>query len=212
MKTTLALALLTACAVQIDTSSWAQGRPQGRPQRPANGPVQPPAPADLDHAPDSAIRQALLDTYDANKNGRLDASERAQIQADIASGKLQAPDMPHHDKGPGAHNPPPEILEKYDVNKDGKLDETERAAVHADRESGKLARPAGGPGRGAHNPPPEILEKYDVNKDGKLDETERAAVHADIESGKLTPPEGHPSRGGAVPPVGGPQGRRSGRR
>ena len=150
MKTTCTLALLTACAIiQVDTSTWAQGRPQ----RPSDRRAPRPVPSEQADLPDSAIRQALLDTYDLDKDGRLDAEERAQVKADIDSGKIQAPGRTPRGGAPGAHVPPPEILEKYDVNKDGKLDATEREAVHADMESGKLARPAGRPEEAGHVPP-----------------------------------------------------------
>ncbi len=116
----------------------------------------------------------LLDRYDINKDGQLDASEIASLKADIESGKI-AP--PPGERGRVAHRPlPPQILEQYDLNKDGKLDEAERAALQTDIQSGKLALPGGG-GR-PHRVPPtaqQVLEKFDVNKDGVLDATELEA-------------------------------------
>lgn len=193
MKTTIALTLLAVCAIQLNEVQ-AQGRPQGRGT--VRGQVKQAAPAantntdSLASAPDAAIRQALLETYDANKNGKLDPAERAQVRADIEAGKLDLPEGAGPKQGHRPHRVPAEIAAQYDANKDGKLDETERAALKADIESGKITIP--------HPPlPVEILAAYDVNKDGKLDETERAALRADVESGKVTLPRrgGHPRRG-----------------
>src|SRR5512140_1195341 len=113
---------------------------------------------------------SLLDKYDINKDGQLDASEMATLKADVESGKIAPPPQ---ERGRPQHRPlPPQVLEQYDVNKDGTLDETERAALHADIQPGKLSLPAGGPGGPAHRARPtaqQILEKFDVNKDSALD-------------------------------------------
>ena len=58
--------------------------------------------------------------YDLNGDGKLDANERAAMQADRAA-----------------------RLKKYDTNRDGKLDANERAAMRADRKAQRKAAKAG---------------------------------------------------------------------
>jgi EF hand len=84
----------------------------------------------------------IVAQYDANKDGVLDADERAVLHADIEAGKVQLPRM--HGRGP--MGPPPEILEKYDTNGDGQLDADERAVLHQDIIDGKLPPPPHRPG------------------------------------------------------------------
>jgi Ca2+-binding EF-hand superfamily protein len=59
-------------------------------------------------------RGKMLEKYDTNKDGVLDANEKAAMKADFQA-KREARKQ--------------EMLAKYDTNKDGKLDETERAAM-----------------------------------------------------------------------------------
>jgi Ca2+-binding EF-hand superfamily protein len=56
-------------------------------------------------------KAALLQKYDTNKDGKLDASERAAMRADKKAA----------------------MLAKYDTNKDGKLDASERAVMKSER-------------------------------------------------------------------------------
>ncbi len=135
----------------------------------------------------------LLDRYDINKDGQLDASEMATLKADIESGKI-APPPGERDRV--AHRPlPPQILEQYDVNKDGRLDETERAALQADIASGKLTLPqGGGPPHAGRPTAQQVLEKFDVNKDGVLDATELEAF--------LSQPPRRPPHEPVPPPLG----------
>jgi hypothetical protein len=54
----------------------------------------------------------IVDQYDANKDGRLDDTERAALHADIEAGKIQ---MPHRGRGPGrphGERPPPPPAEE----------------------------------------------------------------------------------------------------
>lgn len=64
------------------------------------------------------MRKELLEKYDKNHDGVIDADERAAFAKDRESRKA-------------------ERLQKYDKNHDGKLDESERAAMRADREAAK---------------------------------------------------------------------------
>ena len=67
-----------------------------------------------------SVPKAVLDKYDANHNGVLDADERTAFEKDRAARKA-------------------ENLQKYDKNHDGKLDADERAAMKADRAKNKGA-------------------------------------------------------------------------
>jgi hypothetical protein len=90
----------------------------------------------------------ILDKYDLNKDGQLDESERAALEKDIQSGKLQPPPPP-------AHRPPPsakEIIEQFDVDKDGKLDEAELTAFLKDMAQRRPPPP--GPRGRMWGPPP----------------------------------------------------------
>jgi hypothetical protein len=95
----------------------------------------------------------ILDKYDVNKDGKLDESERAALEKDIADGKLPAPPagLPG---GPG-HRPPLSVqqaLAKYDLDKDGMLNETELANFLKDM---RPPRPHGPPPGGLGTPPPD---------------------------------------------------------
>ena len=61
-------------------------------------------------------KQKMLEKYDTNKDGKLDATEKAQMRADF-SAKRAAKKA--------------ERIAKFDKNGDGKLDESERAAMKA---------------------------------------------------------------------------------
>ncbi len=67
----------------------------------------------------------MLQKYDANKDGKLDDSEKATMRADRKA-EFEAKKQ--------------EMLAKYDTNRDGKLDETERAAMRDDRAAARFAK------------------------------------------------------------------------
>ncbi len=68
-----------------------------------------------------------LEKYDANKDGKLDDTEKAAAKAGAAA-KTKATKEAN--------------LAKYDANKDGKLDETEKAAMKADHDAAKATKKA----------------------------------------------------------------------
>ncbi len=68
----------------------------------------------------TTVRKDILDKYDKNHDGVLDADEQAAYEKDRAARKA-------------------ERLRKYDKNHDGKLDETELAAMRADRKKEQQA-------------------------------------------------------------------------
>lgn len=59
-------------------------------------------------------RGKLLEKYDTNKDGQLDASEKAAMKADFQAKRAERK---------------AEMLAKFDTNKDGKLDAQERAVM-----------------------------------------------------------------------------------
>jgi len=63
-------------------------------------------------------KAGMMQKYDTNKDGALDASEKAAMQADRKV-KREAKQA--------------EMIAKYDTNKDGKLDQAERDVMKADR-------------------------------------------------------------------------------
>lgn len=65
--------------------------------------------------------EKMMRKYDVNGDGKLDANERAAMQADRAA-----------------------RLKKYDTNGNGRLDPNERAAMHADRKAQRKAAKAAG--------------------------------------------------------------------
>ncbi len=207
MKTKTKVLLLTAIAMTAaGVTSYAQNAPdQTAPTPPAGAPHAPPPPF-------GQILQNILEKYDANKDGQLDATEYAALQQDIKDGKLQPPGPPPGGPmggwpGRGRMPLPKELIEKYDVNHDGKLDETEREALHKDIQAGKVQLPPPGPGLpGPGQQPPtaaQLLEKFDADKDGKLDEAELTALLDDVRQHRLPPPRMR--HGPGVPPADAPQ-------
>jgi len=67
---------------------------------------------------DGGGRQARLQKYDTNGDGKLDDSEKAVMRADFKAKRTAMKQK---------------MLEKYDINNDGKLDKQERTAMRHDR-------------------------------------------------------------------------------
>src|SRR3954470_12427078 len=132
MKNKTKLALLGALGLLTGAAAFAQTPPDD------NSPQRPPhmGPPRMDP---EARKKALLDKYDANKDGTLDNTELAAIGKDVVDGKLEPrlaggrPGGPGGPGGPGFGGPRgprggdaqmearhQEILNKYDVNHDGK--------------------------------------------------------------------------------------------
>ncbi len=199
MKQTAKLALLGPLGLCfMSVASYAQPADQS-PGTDPGGP--PPGPG--------AFLLGLLDKYDVNHDGQLDANELAAFRKDIQEGNLPPPPGGRGPRGPGGPPPlPKEILDKYDVNHDGKLDETERAALHKDIQEGKVQLPFPGPGPGGPGFRPfptaaDVLAKFDADKDGKLDEAELTAFLNDLKSHRPGPGRRGP---GGPPPGGAPPG------
>jgi Ca2+-binding EF-hand superfamily protein len=121
-------------------------------------------PEDNKDPKEKKIHPGLLKKYDANQDGKLDETEKAAMDADMA--KRKAAEEASR-------------LKKFDTNKDGKIDETEAAAEKAAKEEMKAKHKA--------EMEAKLLEKYDTNKDGKLDEAEMAAK----KEGKKKPEAGN---------------------
>ena len=113
----------------------------------------------------SETQKELLAKYDANKDGRLSASEREKIRYD----KLNPPKEKQQSSERRRFRYPDPVIAKFDTDDDNELDEKEfgEARKWVDRRF------------------KEINEEYDVNKDGRLNTNERAAVSKDVEAGKF---------------------------
>jgi hypothetical protein len=77
--------------------------------------------AEKEHAKEKGPSKSALEKYDANKDGQLDESETAKMNADKETAKKVR-------------------LEKYDTNKDGKIDKTEAEVEKADKEKAKAEK------------------------------------------------------------------------
>lgn len=88
----------------------------------------------------------LVASFDANKDGKLDETEKGALGKAIADGTLQLPaHTPPHGVKPTAEMMVSHLAEMYaqvapyDANHDGVLDEQERAAIKSAIASGELA-------------------------------------------------------------------------
>lgn len=131
-KLALAVTLALALAGTLATAQPAGGDDDngGPPQGPGPG-RRPPLPKEI------------LDQYDTNHDGTLDATERENLRKDVDAGKVQLPGPGRMGAGGGFRGPNPEALHKmllnrYDANKNGKLDDDEYIQIGKDVESGKL--------------------------------------------------------------------------
>ena len=136
------------------------------------------------HLTKAERKQADLEKYDVNKDGKLEKDERAARKADREAEKEAA------------------LLAKYDANHNGTLDPVEEAALKADKEKAAAKH-------AAHKAEKEaaLLAKYDANHNGKLDPEEEALVQADKDRAaaehaarpKRKRPRGRPDF--SIPPV-----------
>jgi len=69
-------------------------------------------------------RKAMIEKFDANKDGKLDDAERSKLK--------EAKQAMFAEKNA-------EKLAEFDANKDGKLDDTERTAMHEERVAKRFA-------------------------------------------------------------------------
>jgi len=135
-----------------------------------------------------AHRQRLLERFDLNENGVLDADERKAVHESGLIGKR---------RGPHRNRISPEfLLEQYDTDNDGELNQEERAAIrHENRdrrgrarrsqtgfERGKAeeehgARKGRRHHRGRHQ---KLLEEFDADQNGEIDEDERITARESI--------------------------------
>ena len=150
MKHKNKLALMVAMGVALG-SLGAYAQPDGSDASgpPPGGPHGRPNPG--------MLLLSLLDKYDTNHDGVLDATELAALKKDIQDGKIQPPGRsrgPGDGDSAGPRQPPSveALLEKFDTNKDGKLDATELEALLKDLRAHRP--PMGGPRGGFGGPPP----------------------------------------------------------
>ena len=121
--------------------------------------------AQAEAADQSEVQKQLLANYDANKDGRLSASEREKIRYD----KLNPPKEKRRSSERRRFRYPDPVVAKFDTDGDNELDEKEfgEARKWVDRRF------------------KEITAEYDVNKDGRLNTGERATLAKQVEAGKF---------------------------
>jgi Ca2+-binding EF-hand superfamily protein len=116
-------------------------------------------------ADEETVPPSVLKKYDANKDGTLDATEKAAWQADKEKERAARAAQRAED------------LARYDKDKDGKLEKDERAVMKADDEKARAEKKATAVEA-------KKLAKYDKNQNGKLDDDELAVMKADEEKHK----------------------------
>lgn len=129
-----------------------------------------PRPVDLGCGVRKAIRVRIKEHFDANGDGKLDASERHDLKAALGDHprlKLELAKLGIQAR----HHVWRRIVWAYDVDGDGSLDKGERAdlasAVQARCEARKV----------------RVLATWDANKDGQLDDGElKAAIEAFVKA------------------------------
>ncbi|MBI3416908.1 MAG: hypothetical protein HY043_16580 [Verrucomicrobia bacterium] len=169
------------------------------------------APAVAAHA---ASAFAVVAPFDANSDGKLDATEQAALAKALADGTVHpfdtnaaprltadaATEIAAHIAGEFA------VLAPFDANHDRKLDDAEQAALAQALSNGMVQFPHHGPA-GPHDEMDalrqQLLATYDANGNGQLDDAEWAAIEAEVKSGKLQLP---------LQPTPGTRGRRGPRR
>ena len=123
-----------------------------------------------ERGPNRAVRQQLIERYDKNGDGQLDASERASLREAMAG------------RGGTAKRRAGELLRRFDRDGNGSLDEQERAALRRslqNRRPGQKKRRPGSKKRAVNSDrsvPSFILRRFDKDRDGRLNPQERAAA------------------------------------
>lgn len=143
MKKTIQLSLIAALFAALTLTAAAQGRPGGGPPQNAGQLVK--------HFADAYAKVA---PYDADKDGRLNESEREKLGGDILDGRIKPPTMRRGDLSDVPH--PGIIIQRvsmlyaaareFDADKNGTLNKAEQKDLQAAIENGELRRP-GGPGQ-----------------------------------------------------------------
>lgn len=201
MKMNKTLALLSALGVLAGSTAFAQPAP-GNDATPPQPPQQPERSQGWNRPNPEARHQALLDKYDANKDGKLDESELAAIGRDVEQGKIEPrligrPAGAGFGPGPRARRGPgfgPNRRQGGPGFGPGPLAQNRPNLGPGPRgpmgpgfgPGARGPRAMGGPGYGPRHQ--EMLQKYDANRDGVLDNSERSAVRKDIQHGKFQRP------------------------
>lgn len=101
------------------------------------------------------LRGRLLERFDANKDGKLDETERAAAREAMAARREAGGEKQSRGRG--------EVMKQFDTDNDGRLSESERAAMQA-----KAREKLSGN--------PQFMQRWDKNADGKLDDAEWSAA------------------------------------
>lgn len=162
LATSIATVVFVACAGLLAPAAHAQGQP-GRDR----------GAADADRRPKHEI---LLERFDANRDGALDAQELEQMLSQhrkLGKRALGRFDLDHDgclstDERQALRaerqKRRAEMIQQYDRDRDGQLDQAEREAAREGRLSERFDR---------------MLSRHDANRNGSLDWSEVAAKAAD---------------------------------
>lgn len=183
MATNNTLAMLAIMAIPLGLGAGCRKAP-GAAQA-AESPVAaaPPPAVPAKARPLTAAQVGTLQRYDGNRDGQLDPTERARMDAehkeriDLLKGRINA----RYDKNGNGVLDPDEVramqadtdklsvfrgaaMRRYDANHDGVLDADEKDRMKAEQRTF------------LNDMRTRTLAKYDTNRDGKLDIQERAAM------------------------------------
>jgi hypothetical protein len=134
------------------------------------------APAASEAAPEKATNEKLsaarearraadLARYDLDKDGRLNADERAAKKADLEKARAEKKAAREARKTAKAAAAQARKLAKYDRNKDGKLDESELAAFKADEDRRQAAAAKRKAAKEAMKTRPAIADAEEMSPD-----------------------------------------------
>lgn len=124
-------------------------------------------------------REAIIEKYDTDGDGKLDDSERNAARAEFqkrSGGEPSSQSRPPGDRSRGGAMSREDMMKKYDKNGDGQIDGKERAALR-EKLMKSRGNPAEGRGRGRNNVDrAALIKEFDKDGDGKLDDNERQAA------------------------------------
>lgn len=151
-------------------------------------------PRAIDPPDEGQVINSTLAQYDLNKNGKLDATEKATLRDDIrnkvipmrqaamrqydwnGNGVLETKERLAMKQGRDAQHARSEAraLLEFDANHNGKLDPPEQEARRLKRETWLAQKKA------------ETLQQFDANRNGLLDESEKATMRQMVEDARAS--------------------------
>jgi Ca2+-binding EF-hand superfamily protein len=125
------------------------------------------------------VKARIIEQFDVNGNGELDADERSDVRAFFQEQRGGRDQGRSFGRGPRGRNAAEEVEDNEEFGDDG------ARGSRRGRDGGKGHR-----GRGGHRRGPggtsfdrsEILAEFDLNEDGELDEAERENLHEEMQA------------------------------